>query len=898
MKFSIKSILDAILLNYVNLKNRIISTTKKISIDKVKHYFFNKNTIVLLSIIAILIFGSNVWTQYASKIIVDPVFSLINPSTWKNIVWIVLLICIFATFIRNFARGYLPNPVFTNYSITFSLFYIHLRFINENIWSFTSLETISSLKYTDVFFLTGFMSIIYKCVEINLYFRKNLQPVSEFFIDAPLKRQGIDLLGYKPYAESIAEKVNKSVFENAFAIGVTSNWGGGKTSFFNMIEERLDTSIVKIHFSAWRSNTPQSIIRDFFQTVKESFSKYSTELSQLLNNYSEKIIELDDNAVAKSVKLLFSSTKEKSLERLFKQINETIERSGKRLVIFIDDVDRLDSQEVFEVIRLIRNTANFYNTCFIVAYDRTYILNALKSMDIHHHETFLEKIFQLEITLPYFEKRILIDHFISNMKKTFPNRNEFEIENTVLKKEGDKVFFLEWIHTIRDVTRLSNSILLNIKNIETEVDLIDFIRIEILRFKYPSVYEILFKMNDLIFEVKYSNYSRKERLALRKSAIQENETVLEKYLTDKKDKLAIETEEIGKILDFVSDIFSDEIRITFGNTYVAPSHLAITNNDRFPLYFAYGLVPSLLSEREFLNVITSDIITLTNQIDKWILDYKEEKLKTRFKDLNVDELSSRANFENVINGIFYLTNTESAFSKNSILIEYEFKDLFEKLNPHSKFIKRFYSDLKQYNAFINKVFDDDQTAIKFKAKFLKYISVYADPEKFLPISSILDAKEIEYYLVKYFKQYCYKIQELDNDIWLFWDCCKIPSLVRMLHPEEEIHRDVVFPKVRATFIDFISTKDLNNFLLYNIHIDYRNDSENKFQIGTIGNEVFGSLCKFKEFLFTQDEKKWTNLSEYKRFFDLALKANGKLISFDFQTIDLAMRIGKFNENNS
>jgi len=87
-----------------------------------------------------------------------------------------------------------------------------------------------------------------------------------------------------------------------------------------------------------------------------------------------------------------------------------------------------------EVIRLIRNTANFYNTFFIVSYDKVYVNNALKEAAIHNHEKFLEKIFQLEVNLPYYKKAQLINELRDKMKALFPMEITEEIAKEVLKK--------------------------------------------------------------------------------------------------------------------------------------------------------------------------------------------------------------------------------------------------------------------------------------------------------------------------------------------------------------------------------------------------------------------------------------------------------------------------------
>lgn len=64
----------------------------------------------------------------------------------------------------------------------------------------------------------------------------------------------------------------------------------------------------------------------------------------------------------------------------------------------IDDLDRLDADEILEVLKLIRNTANFPYLKFVVACDRKYVIEQLRSRAID--EKYLEKIFMVDFQLP------------------------------------------------------------------------------------------------------------------------------------------------------------------------------------------------------------------------------------------------------------------------------------------------------------------------------------------------------------------------------------------------------------------------------------------------------------------------------------------------------------------
>ena len=59
---------------------------------------------------------------------------------------------------------------------------------------------------------------------------------------------------------------------------------------------------------------------------------------------------------------------------------------------------------------------------------------------------------------------------------------------------------LTWMESMRDVTRLFNSIMLNLAPLLGEVEIKDFIQLEILRLRYPVVYEMLFRQKALFLQ--------------------------------------------------------------------------------------------------------------------------------------------------------------------------------------------------------------------------------------------------------------------------------------------------------------------------------------------------------------------------------------------------------------
>lgn len=231
--------------------------------------------------------------------------------------------------------------------------------------------------------------------------RPNKKNSSSLLKDEPINRDSKDELGFTVYADSISSNIIGIVGnERSFVFGIEGSWGSGKTSFINMVKERLKKhkEIRIVDFNPWMSSSSKQITTDFFKRMTEEVS--DMQLKAKFREYGKLLAAADKTGIIEKVVDRICTSQD--LGTMLESINYCIEREKLRFVVFIDDTDRLDKEELLAMFKLVRNTANFRNTVFVLTYDREYVETVLQKYfdDERTAKAYPDKIVNFQFELP------------------------------------------------------------------------------------------------------------------------------------------------------------------------------------------------------------------------------------------------------------------------------------------------------------------------------------------------------------------------------------------------------------------------------------------------------------------------------------------------------------------
>lgn len=339
-------------------------------------------------------------------------------------------------------------------------------------------------------FINLFREKYYKKKRDILFKENNEFPSPKFEEDKPITCSEDDELGFVEDVDLLFQSINDRQDSSSFSIGINARWGDGKSSFINLLAEKIITNkdgYILVRFNPRYANN-DSIQASFFETLFSELSKFDSRFKRSFNDYLKVIDVIADNNYLSA---LLSMTELFNREDEKEKINQAIKQLGKRVIVIIEDLDRLMKDEIIEVLKLIDGNASFDNLIFISAYDKDSI-HSLISLD--ECNTYSDKFFTYERTLPLRSPNLmlkfLMEHLIQN--QGFSKDEEDEIRNVV---RANSSLFQAYLHNLRDIKRYINLVRPAIKRIYKEIKVRDFLLIELVRYRYPNEYRKLYEQN-------------------------------------------------------------------------------------------------------------------------------------------------------------------------------------------------------------------------------------------------------------------------------------------------------------------------------------------------------------------------------------------------------------------
>lgn len=338
--------------------------------------------------------------------------------------------------------------------------------------------------------------------------------ILDLMADDPIGGTGRDRLDRVQFAARMAQ-----VFEHASAqspsvvFGLLGPWGSGKTSVLRLVRdvmaEARNWKIVE--FNPWEASDLSSVVREFMLTVRSAmppgdrgdrlrsvFSRYTRKIAPITSMLS--VMNVDPSRAVEALADLIGG--EDSLEGLRDDLVKQLLEHDQRVLVLIDDVDRLQADELTLVLKLVRLVGRLPNLYYVLAYDESTVLDVLESTDVASEQrqralAYLDKIVQVRLDLPPVHPTRtaeLVDAALEQVTSQY----EIEVSEAEARRLG-RVYHSHLKATMREprqVKRFFGQVDALLPLVLEEVNFVDFLLVTFLRTFFPQVHSILTKHKD------------------------------------------------------------------------------------------------------------------------------------------------------------------------------------------------------------------------------------------------------------------------------------------------------------------------------------------------------------------------------------------------------------------
>jgi len=345
--------------------------------------------------------------------------------------------------------------------------------------------------------------------------------------DLPITKSTEDKLNRGAFAKSLAKTISQYSFPSSFTIGLYGEWGSGKTSLVNMMLEAvedIDNNAIIVRFNPWLCTDPKQLITQFFKQMATAIKlkkPKSEKAWELIDQYADvfdaaSLIPGAGTIIAAFGKTLSKEANErveqrtKDLQESKNQIVKKMLEENIKIIVSIDDIDRLSEEEIIAVFQLVKSLADFPNTVYVLAFDYDVVVHALSKVQYGDGKEYLEKIIQVPFEIPAPSIANIHEALFSKLNSIL----EDIPEERWAKSTWAEIFqfgLKKYIKSIRDVIRYTNVFLLKYELLKEETDPVDLLGLTALQVFEPSLYSKLPSYKDTLCGSDYSySYERQK----------------------------------------------------------------------------------------------------------------------------------------------------------------------------------------------------------------------------------------------------------------------------------------------------------------------------------------------------------------------------------------------------
>lgn len=419
---------------------------------------------------------------------------------------------------------------------------------------------------------------------------------------SPLADFSSDALGREPLLAALTALIR---FPRAagFTVGLEGPWGSGKTTLLNALDARLRSiGFITVRLDAWDYRDPDNIVEAYFNALSAALRRwaYLPGLRRSLNRLARGLMAAGGPRSA-GIFAAVVRRQDSGIDASRKDVADAIGALDRPVVVFVDDLDRLDPPEVMAVLRAIRLVATTPVT-HILAYDRRQLARAIAAdkADSTLAREYLAKLVNLEVPLPEPRDELRLQ-FLEDALRPLLNSAQPDVATEFVDRlsSAGPLRIARAIDTPRELRRIAAATAWKWNQLTPHVNLFDLFIVTLLQYRFPAIYKVMHSRPEWFTNVRWSsNFA----IAIEYERHNEDRDAYISRLQGSEDRDDILVVGLLKALGIYSGMGGDE--------HPALKSRSLIHPEIFPRYFQLGILPTDVTEKS-LEDIGQEIVAET-----------------------------------------------------------------------------------------------------------------------------------------------------------------------------------------------------------------------------------------------------------------------------------------------
>lgn len=368
-----------------------------------------------------------------------------------------------------------------------------------------------------------------------------------------------DKLGRGPFISQVSQQIENYQGKSSLVVSIEGGWGEGKSFVIEKIKKHFKNKpdYLWVTFNPWHFVTQEDLSKQFLQQLsleirKNPKSKFRKLIHQspmtvyfvlcacwayILNIiYNSGSLEMKIGSIAIPSVILylgnsfisnFSSYLPDLISKyaqnqachlnLYEKITKSLRNYNKKIIIQIEDMDRLPPEQIRDMVQLIRMVADFDHTIYLLGYDRPQVIEALSTLSqkqehkdrLHDGRAYLQKIVHAAYTLPQPKTDLVAAQIYQKFTEKIQHLYNEDIQGTEHWINISQ-HLTPLITNLRQGQRIVNRALLLSSELTSSIEPIDLLSVSFIIEDQPNLWAYISQNYSQIYQRNVSVFSQTE----------------------------------------------------------------------------------------------------------------------------------------------------------------------------------------------------------------------------------------------------------------------------------------------------------------------------------------------------------------------------------------------------